>query len=64
MTSAITRATTAIVRVSMARPYSVSPAVSPDLRAGHRSRCQTDGGVQKGSSQALAPDEHQKSLGR
>ena len=31
MTTAMTRATIAIVRVSMTRPYSVSLAVSPDL---------------------------------
>jgi hypothetical protein len=31
MTTAMTRATIAIVRVSMARPYSVSLAVSPDV---------------------------------
>ena len=34
MTTAMTRATIAIVRVSMARPYSVSPAVSPDPPSG------------------------------
>src|SRR5215210_786168 len=34
MTTAITRATIAIVRVSMARPYSVSLAVSPDPASG------------------------------
>ena len=34
MTTAMTRATIAIVRVSMARPYSVSRAVSPDPPSG------------------------------
>jgi hypothetical protein len=34
MTTATTRATIAIVRVSMARPYSVSRAVSPDPPSG------------------------------
>jgi hypothetical protein len=62
MTTAMTRATIAIVRVSMARPYSVSRAVSPDPPGG-TPLPPTDGfgGVSSGSSQALARDEQRAS---
>ena len=56
MTTAMTRATIAIVRVSMARPYSVSRAVSPDPPSGTPLPL-TDGWGRPERRQALGPDD-------
>jgi hypothetical protein len=58
MTTAMTRATIAIVRVSMARPDSVSRAVSPDPPSGTPLPLTHGLGVSSGSSQARARDDH------
>jgi hypothetical protein len=61
MTTAMTRATIAIVRVSMARPYSVSRAVSPDPPSGTPLPLKTDWGRLERVLAGSRPDEDQAS---
>ena len=63
MTTAMTRATIAIVRVSMPRPYSVSPAVSPDPPSGTPLPPKTDRGRLERILAGSRPDKDQASAG-
>jgi hypothetical protein len=63
MTTAMTRATIAIVRVSMARPYSVSRAVSRDPPSGTPLPLKTDWGRLERVLADSRPDEDQASAG-
>jgi len=61
--TAMTRATMAIVRVSMAQPYSVSRAVSPDPPSGTPLPLKTDRGRLERVLAGSRPDEDQASAG-